>query len=239
MFMVHLMAFYGKFLPKNEETVTVDEEEEEVDSNLQSLFDKACAILPSYLNTTSTKDKLYLYGRYKFANDGPCDKKNKPSFYSVFGEKSKYDSWEEATAKCPTKSIAMKQYVYQIEKIIGKPIGEANVEGISKSLAHKPSVMVYEDTDHLPENASVNEKTFDLIVRHIRKNDVDGVKKLIEENSIMLHYIDENMGMSVFHIAVDQGSVPLCKMILKLGADINQVDNEGQTALEIGNSVSF
>lgn len=68
------------------------------------------------------------------------------------------------------------------------------------------------------------------LLNEVKKENIDGVKALIK-SGVNIKYSEGKNGVSALHLASSQGNLELVKIILDAGADINQKDNLGITAL--------
>ena len=81
----------------------------------KELFEKAAAHLPQVLAKVTVADEnlLYLYARYKQANEGPCNT-SRPGLFE-FQAKKKWDAWN--SIKSIPKEQAQSEYVSLIQEL--------------------------------------------------------------------------------------------------------------------------
>ncbi len=74
-------------------------------------FESAAAHIRAVAGSVLQDDLLFLYGRFKFGTEGPCDTP-RPGFFDFQGRK-KWEAWNGVS--CSTKEEAREEYVRKVE----------------------------------------------------------------------------------------------------------------------------
>ncbi|RDW81543.1 ankyrin repeat domain-containing protein [Aspergillus mulundensis] len=69
------------------------------------------------------------------------------------------------------------------------------------------------------------------VVQHCKNGDVGEVQRLLSEGLASPFDCKAN-GRSLLHIAVSQGRIDMCRLLLDVGADLNHTDNQGLTCCQ-------
>ncbi|ESO92875.1 hypothetical protein LOTGIDRAFT_84981, partial [Lottia gigantea] len=130
-----------------------------------------------------SEDLLYLYARFKQANEGRC-KTPKPSFFDFQG-KQKWEAWKKLE-DMPTLT-AKKDYIEYLSKIIPgwqhQEARDVNGGGDTAGLGIAVSRMVCEDDDI----DDCDKTVFDWC----KDGNVDKVKTCLNENTLNVDKLDE------------------------------------------------
>ncbi|XP_071541534.1 acyl-CoA-binding domain-containing protein 6 isoform X1 [Panulirus ornatus] len=183
--------------------------------DLETVFNKAAAYLPSVATSLPQDKLLFFYARYKQANEGACNTP-KPGFFDFKG-RQKWEAWKNLGGM--SKKDAMKEYVSAIADV--DPDWEIKVESEGG-----PRTSWVRVSCLLPEKDDIKEEeknSFDWV----KENNVEKIKNLRPET---LSEKDEN-GMTLLHWAADRGYVDIAKYLLEKKINVNAQDVEGQTAL--------
>lgn len=183
--------------------------------DLETVFSKAAAHLPSVATALAQDKLLFFYARYKQANEGACDTP-KPGFFDFKG-RQKWEAWKNLGDM--SKKDAMKEYVSAIADV--DPDWEMKVD--SKDGPRTSWVRV---SCLQPEKDDMKEEeknSFDWV----KENNVEKIRNINPET---LSEKDEN-GMTLLHWAADRGYVEIARYLLEQKISVNAQDAEGQTAL--------
>lgn len=200
-----------------------DSDQQEV-TELDRLFNHATGHVRQNAGKMNKDHLLYLYSRYKYATEGPCQG-SRPSGVFNFDGKAKYDSWK-ALGSNKTKEECKQEYVDKLDQVAAgwragyqpgekkKPSGgQAGTFGVKMSMMAQP----------VEEN--IDASSFDVC----KQDDLEKVKTTLNKSNV--DQVDESE-MTGLMWACDRGNLPIVKYLIEdLGADVNKQDGEGQTCL--------
>lgn len=185
-------------------------------SPLDKLFDHATAAVRSRTAEMGKHDLLYLYGRFKYANEGVCTAP-KPSFLN-FEAKSKWESWKSIGSNV-SPSQCKQEYIDRLDQCLpnwrnGFTLDSAK-SGDKGTFGVRMSVMAQ-------KTESRAQTCFDFC----KEGDLNKLKECL----IQVNDTDEN-GMTMLMWACDRGHLAVVKYLIEHGADPNKQDPDGQTCL--------
>ena len=196
-------------------------------SEREELFEKAAAFLPGSLGKFTQEDLLYLYGRFKQANDG-LNNRPKPGFFDFQG-KQKWQAWKDLGDM--SKEEAMTQYIQRVEERC--PGWEKQEEGEEGGGGGGLAGWVSVSTMKKPEEEEIDEEEKTLS-DFVKEGNEEAVRRMIkrggERVKADLKSSDEG-GLTALHWASDRGHLGIISALLEGGADVSSADGEGQTAL--------
>ncbi|CAK1550248.1 unnamed protein product [Leptosia nina] len=185
-------------------------------SPLDIAFNKASEHVRKLTSKLDNNQLLELYGLYKQSTEGKCNI-SKPGWFDGKGRK-KWEAWQ-SLGNMPIDE-AKQQYIDLVEK--HDPASEIDQKGskqqwvVVSSLQRSPE----------PEIAHDELTLFDAA----RDNNGALVTELISNNPTIKDQRDDD-GLTVLHWSADRNAISALEAALKLGCDINAVDNSRQTAL--------
>jgi acyl-CoA-binding protein len=160
------------------------------------LFNEATIYVRKKTSEISKENLLYLYGRYKYAHEGPCNT-SRPGGILNLEAKSKWDSWN-SVEKNLTKEKAKEQYIAKLDGLFPKWKDTTDSKKISDQFSkadqagtfgNKTSTMTKEIIKDSDKNC------FDLC----REGLVDKLKDYLVNNPNSVDQTDENdMTMSMW-----------------------------------------
>ncbi|KAI8379382.1 ankyrin repeat-containing domain protein [Radiomyces spectabilis] len=189
-------------------------------------FEQAYDYLSNHKVNVSNDNKLKLYGLYKQSIFGDCNIP-KPSLFE-FVARAKWDAWN--SLKGMPIMTAREGYVNLVESL--------NV-GWSRQgeYAYQPDTEEEEETGTFGNSVSSmvavagqDESDTDDLFGYARQNNLDNVRKLIEEDHASVNSCDAD-GITALHYASDRGHMDMVKLLIQLGADINARSNDQETPL--------
>lgn len=193
-------------------------------SPLDRLFDHATQSVRMRTGEMDKPDLLYLYGRFKYALEGPCTAP-KPGMFN-FEAKAKWESWKSQGNGEKSRDQCKQEYIDRLDKILVNwrqgfnadaakpaPSGNQGTFGVRISvMAGAPDG----DSDNSPKTC------FDLC----KEGNLDKLKSSITN----VDEVDEN-GMTMLMWACDRGQLEIVRYLVERGADLNKQDSDGQTCL--------
>jgi acyl-CoA-binding protein len=196
------------------------------DDEIVELFKSASNFIKATAGKYSSADLLYLYSRFKQANDGPC-RIPKPGFFDFEG-KQKWEAWNKLADK--SKKDAMLEYVNKVIELDGE--WEEKMD--SGKVQQKSGMGVAVSTLHHPEEPVLSDDC-KTIFDWCKEGNTDAVQQRLVHNTIDTNQLDDN-GLALLHWACDRGHEAVVHVLLDSGADINVRDAEGQTPLHYASS---
>ncbi|RNA31286.1 acyl- -binding domain-containing 6 [Brachionus plicatilis] len=206
-------------LNPNEDDNLFITEDQAVKTPLDELYEHGTLCVRNNASQISQENLLYLYSRFKYITEGPCNC-DRPSGLFNFEAKKKWDSWKLLGSSI-SKEECKQEYIKKLDEILPHwkdtctSLNEADKKGTfgirCSTMGQNEEVVNYSDC-------------FDVC----KSGNIDQLKKLI--NSENLDKKDEN-GMSLIMWACDRGLVDMVKFLLKQKADVNLQDADGQTCL--------
>ena len=201
----------------------------------ERLYEHATVYVRKNATKLSKDNLLYLYSRFKYVNEGPCNC-GRPSGMFNFDAKAKYDSWK-ALGQAKTREECKFEYIEKLDKMAdyqwrnGFTAREDETESSSKGFSNadktgtfgmKMSVMAQNDEESTHVDA---DNYFDLC----KSGNLEKLRSVLNvENK---DQVDENE-MTVLMWACDRGSLEIVKFLVdELKADLNKQDSDGQTCL--------
>ncbi|KAI6176795.1 Myotrophin [Aphelenchoides bicaudatus] len=181
----------------------------------------ARSIVNSFTIKLTEDDEIYLYSRYKkIKNDaGYFELLTRPYLIYLFYVQLRGYSTAEL----------MQQYISRVEQL-GVNVDEKRGEGFVRG----PSKMTGDDSTLSDEDFSNKRvQLFDFI----RNGDIRNIKNLIAVDPQLVHqsYLD----IYPIHNAADVGQLTALEVLISSGANVNQKDSDGQTALHYGASNGY
>lgn len=176
--------------------------------HLSVQFNKAVSFI-SGSNVSDVDLQLKLYGLYKQAVEGKCDRP-KPAMYDLKGRKKWY-AWSEMGSM--SKEDAMAAYVDLVMTINPEFEGEKNGGWVT--------VSTFANSER---PLSDSEKT---VSDWVKEGDLERIKQFVGSVNV-----NDVMGMAPIHWASDRGDLDVLKLLVEVqSADVNFQDDTGQTAL--------
>lgn len=186
-------------------------------SPLDRLFDHATSAVRSRTSEMGKHDLLYLYGRFKYANEGACNAP-KPGMFN-FEAKSKWESWK-ALGSTVSREQCKQEYIDRLDQCLPNwRVGfslESSGSGDKGTFGIRMSTMSVEKRDEQARTCFDFCKEGNLVKLRecvIQVNDTDGD------------------GMTMLMWACDRGHLDVVKYLVEHGADVNKRDSDGQTCL--------
>ena len=74
------------------------------------------------------------------------------------------------------------------------------------------------------------------LINHIKNQNIEEIKKFIKENKYENFGFTDNKGKTILHFAVEkknEKTLPILQELLKLDLDINAIDENFETAIEV------
>lgn len=197
---------------------------EEEASALSDQFNQATIYVRKKTSEINKDDLLYLYGRFKYANEGECNTERPGGIFNLEA-KSKWDKWKSVNKNDPlmSKEKAKEEYISKLNTLFpnwnesAKKTSKADESG---TFGIKTSIMVKELIDDSDKNC------FDSC----KEGSVERLKEYLAKNPKLINQTDEN-GMTMAMWACDRGHLEILKLLSDKGADLNKQDSDGQTAL--------
>ncbi|XP_061188342.1 acyl-CoA-binding domain-containing protein 6-like [Saccostrea echinata] len=188
---------------------------DEVDE-LSKLFQLATNFVRSSTSNFNQDQLLYLYARFKQANEGPCNV-SKPGMFDFQGKK-KWEAWKSLGNK--TKEEAKREYVSKVKTVVpGWNLADKKQQGDGwvavSTLSNTESVIKDE-----------NKTAFDWC----KDGDTSHLLQYLKKSKTDVNSKDEN-GMTLLHWTCDRGNLDMLNALLGLDADPNIQDSDGQSAL--------
>lgn len=163
-------------------------------SPLQEQFTQATVFVRKKTSEISKENLLYLYGRFKFANEGSCNTERPGGLFNLEA-KSKWDSWKSVDKNDSkmTKEKAKQEYIAKVEALFPKWNDEATKEDKKYIQADKNGTFGIKTSTMAKEVIKDEDKTcFDLC----QEGAVEKLKEYIEKNPNAVNQPDEN-GMTM------------------------------------------
>lgn len=190
---------------------------------LKEQFLRAAQFLQSSTKDLSPVQLLYLYARYKQAQEGPCIIP-KPSFFDLKG-RQKWEAWKQLGDM--SSAEAMQDYIHEIETLF--PAWNPKDQKRS-STGFGQAVSRLQDLED--ETLTEDQKgAFDWV----KEGNINRLKQCLRNYPQLLEEVD-SQGMTLLHWACDRGAEDIVQLLLKAGTSINKQDREGQTALHYASS---
>ncbi|XP_011443577.3 acyl-CoA-binding domain-containing protein 6-like isoform X1 [Crassostrea angulata] len=190
--------------------------EDDVDE-LSELFHLASNFVRSSTNSFNQEQLLYLYARFKQANDGPCFV-SKPGMFDFQGKK-KWEAWKSLENK--TREEAMKEYISKVTLTVP----DWNLQFDRRQAGDGwVGVSTMSNTDTVIEDR--NKTAFDWC----KDGDTKHLLHYLKTTKTNVNKQDEN-GMTILHWTCDRGNIEMLDALLGLKADPNIQDNDGQSPL--------
>jgi acyl-CoA-binding protein len=215
-----------------------DDEESCVGGELEKLFNEATVCVRRRAGQLSKEALLYLYARFKFANDGACTSARPGGLFN-YEAKSKWDAWNALSTRGGdmSKEKAMQEYVNKVDELV--PAWRSR-ESTERSGANKFNKADEKGT------FGVRMSTMGGVEPAEQLNDADKTLfDLCKEGALAplaarldkltIDQTDEN-GMTLLMWACDRGHVHIVKYLLEAQAQVNVRDNDGQTCLHYASS---
>lgn len=197
----------------------------EDDDNLLETFKRAAEYVTFNASVMKEDDLLFLYGRYKQANVGPCTEPM-PGIFK-FRNRSKWSAWNSLGEM--SKEEAMQQYIDKVCELNPDFDICTKTKDSSDKKHFGPVNSTCLNTDPiLTEEAKT---IFDFV----KEGNSDKVECLLSANNSLKNGVDDD-GLSLLHWACDRGHSSIVNLLLSNGADINKQDNDGQTPLHYASS---
>lgn len=186
-------------------------------SPLDRLFDHATSAVRSRTSEMGKQDLLYLYGRFKYANDGACNAP-KPGMFS-FEAKSKWESWK-SLGSTVSREQCKQEYIDRLDQCLpnwrqGFSL-ESGGSGDKGTFGVRMSIMSVEKRDEQARTC------FDFCK--------EGNLVKLRECVIQVNDTDSE-GMTMLMWACDRGHLDVVRYLVEHGADVNKRDSDGQTCL--------
>ncbi|CAF0766986.1 unnamed protein product [Brachionus calyciflorus] len=194
-------------------------EEKQPKSPLDTLYEHGTLCVRQKASEISQDHLLYLYSRFKFVTEGPCNC-DRPSGLFNFEAKKKWDSWK-SLGDSVSKDKCKEEYVAKLDQVL---LGWRESLDLSSEAEKKGTFGVRCST--LGQNNEVTNTSdcFDVC----KSGDIQQLNKLL--NSENLNQVDES-GMSMLMWACDRGNLDMAKFLIEKGADVNLQDSDGQSCL--------
>lgn len=208
-----------------------------IDPTLQNQFDKACAIAKNELKSLPPNDQLMLYGLYKQAKFGNAANLPSPSKLNMVAY-SKYDAWTKFHTM--PRDFAMTKYVEVVYHFVGNAAGGIGAgESISRGglfgMQDDNADIIYDDdgeeidffTDDDDDDDKKYEKGKPSLSFGAQPSTLSHLPQgMITDKSNLLHAASENNPESI-------------KECILNGADVNEIDENGQSALHLAADKGF
>lgn len=189
-------------------------------SPLDKLFEHATLAVRSRTSEMGKQDLLYLYGRFKYANEGACNSP-KPGMFN-FEAKSKWESWKSIGTSV-SRDQCKQEYIDRLDQCLPNwrsgfslESGGAGSKVDKGTFGVRMSVMSVEKRDEAARTCFDFCKEGDLVK--------------LRECVIQVNDVDES-GMTMLMWACDRGHLDVIKYLIEHGADVNKRDHDGQTCL--------
>jgi len=197
------------------------------DQQLCELFTSATSFVRTVAGQLKSDELLYLYARFKQANEGACNEP-RPGMFDFQG-KSKWDAWKKLGDK--SKKDSMLEYIDRLTLL--DPEWEDKIE--SGKVKPKSGMGVAVSTlkgggeDGEIERTDEEKTVFDWC----QDGNTQRVVNILTTQQFDVNQRDES-GMSLLHWACDRGYDEMVQVLLDHGADVNIRDVDGQTPLHYG-----
>lgn len=206
-------------LHQNEDDDLFITEEQTRKSPLDDLYERGTVCVRNNVSQISQENLLYLYSRFKYITEGPCNC-DRPSGLFNFEAKKKWDNWK-SLGNSVSKEQCKREYIQKLDDILPNWKDSCDT---SSEVDKKGTFGIRCSTMAQNDEIVNNSDCFDVC----KSGNIDQLKKLI--NSENLNKVDDN-GMSLLMWACDRGHGFIVKFLLERGADVNLQDNDGQTCL--------
>ncbi|KAI9303347.1 acyl CoA binding protein-domain-containing protein [Cunninghamella echinulata] len=192
-------------------------------SQMELWFESAFDYLNTHKINVSKENKLKFYGYFKQATTGDCTL-GKPSLFE-FVARAKWDAWNNL--KGMTSSDAMEAYVVLLESLnVGwTRQGEYEYKEESEEIENDMGDTIMSSLAHGEE-----EDHQDDLISYAKQNKLDKVKERVKEFKEPINVKDEQ-GLTALHHACDRGYLDLVKLLIDLGANINEQTDDLETPL--------
>ncbi|CAB3402819.1 unnamed protein product [Caenorhabditis bovis] len=208
-----------------------DDEQEKVDPKLKRQFESAASHFATIVSKVPKEVALELYGIYKRATSGPADPNSKPNWYEQ-AARLKYDAWTKHSHL--TREDALKKYCDILKGI--DPSWDPSQAAASGTWGNRPSRMADIEPELLGDMFIVENVKMETPIQKewfaaMRNDDVATMKKLLKKDPDLLEAKDQHLAMTALTRAIDQGCEKVAQFLIASGADVNVVDQQGQTPL--------
>ncbi|XP_056011164.1 acyl-CoA-binding domain-containing protein 6-like isoform X2 [Ostrea edulis] len=180
--------------------------------DLSELFQLATAFVRLSSDSFNQEQLLYLYSRFKQANDGPCNVP-KPGMFDFQGKK-KWEAWKSLENK--SKEEAKREYISKVMMV--------TPDWNTKQLDRWVGVSTMSNTDTVIEDEK--KTAFDWC----KEGNTSHLVRYLKNTKTDVNIQDEN-GMTLLHWTCDRGNLEMLNALLDLEVDPNIQDNDGQSAL--------
>lgn len=188
-------------------------------SPLDELYENGTIFVRNNVNNISQENLLYLYARFKYISEGPCNCERPGGLFN-FEAKKKWDNWKSMGNSVPTDQCK-QEYIQKLDEI--QPHWRDSCNNSSEA-DKKGTFGIRCSTMGQNDEVINNSDCFDVC----KSGNIDQLKKLLNPKN--LNQTDEN-GMSLIMWACDRGYTDIVKFLLELGSDVNLQDSDGQTCL--------
>uniref|UniRef100_A0A8W8LEV6 Acyl-CoA-binding domain-containing protein 6 n=1 Tax=Magallana gigas TaxID=29159 RepID=A0A8W8LEV6_MAGGI len=194
--------------------------EDDVDE-LSELFHLASNFVRSSTNSFNQEQLLYLYARFKQANDGPCFV-SKPGMFDFQGKK-KWEAWKSLENK--TREEAMKEYTSKVTLTVP----DWNLFDRRQAGDGWVGVSTMSNTDTVIEDR--NKTAFDWC----KDGDTKHLLHYLKTTKTNVNKQDENDndGQSPLHYAVSCEHQDIVERLLKTSINLKLQDVDGLTITDI------
>ncbi|KAK2187254.1 hypothetical protein NP493_172g03077 [Ridgeia piscesae] len=177
---------------------------------LQDIFAKATNYVKSSTDKLDSTRLLYLYARYKQANEGPCNT-SRPGFFDFRG-KQKWDAWKGLGSM--SGQDAMKEYIGEVTRFDPEWLEKIDSGKVKAKAGMGITVSTMARTE---EDLADNEKT---IFDWCAEENIDRVASFLHDRKVDVNCKNKE-GMALMHWACDRGNKDMVEMLLNHKADIN------------------
>lgn len=214
-----------------EDDFDFDSDGEGEKSELDRLFDHAVIAVRKRTKEISQNNLLYLYGRYKYVTEGPCNVP-KPSGLFNFEAKSKWESWHQLGTAL-TKDQCKQEYIGKLDDVL-KFWREDFVAAGTTSKADEKGTFGVRMSTMASGDAPLDKNDMNLF-DFCREGLLDRLRAYFDaphnrEPHVVDQLDDNNMTMLMW--ACDRGNEPIVRYLVETcRANVNKQDSEGQTCL--------
>lgn len=201
-------------------------------SELDRLYEYGTVCVRKKANEISKENLLYLYSRFKYASEGPCNTERPGGFFN-FEAKSKWDSWK-SLGSALSRDRCKEEYINKLDTFLADwRKGFENTENSNDQFDNaekkgtfgiRMSVMANNEEKLSPSEMSC----FDMCREG--SPSLPKLKEYFKNNQELVNQIDES-NMTMLMWACDRGNLDIVKYLIELGADPNLQDTDGQSCL--------